>query len=69
MMMKPPIGEIFPVSAQRVRLRLPDGAKARAVKLLTAGIEPPFTVQGSWLEVTVPSVEIHEVVAVDLETV
>jgi hypothetical protein len=69
MMMKPPIREIFPVSAQRVRLRLPDGAKARAVKLLTAGIEPPFTVQDSWLEVTVPSVEIHEVVAVDLQTV
>jgi len=68
MMMKPPIREIYPVGAQRVRLRLPDGSKVRAVKLLTAGTEPAFAVRSSWLEVTVPSIEIHEVVAVDLES-
>jgi hypothetical protein len=66
MMMKGPVREVVPLGEQRVRVRLPDGLGARAVRLLVAGTAPAFTAAGGWLEVTVPSVAAHEVVAVDV---
>jgi hypothetical protein len=66
MMMKGPVREILPVGEQRVRLRVPDGLRARQVLLLVGGQAPPFRQAGEWLEVAVPSVRVHEVVAVDL---
>lgn len=66
MMMKGPIRALFPVGEQVVRIRLPDGAAVRAVKLLVAGSSPEYTQSGSWLRVTVPSLSAHEVVAVDV---
>jgi hypothetical protein len=36
------------------------------VQLLTAGISPHVERDGRFLTVTVPSVEIHEVIAIDL---
>ena len=45
---------------------LPDGLGAKAVRLLVAGAAPAFTAAGGWLEVTVPSIAAHEVVAVDV---
>jgi hypothetical protein len=66
MMMKGPVRELLPVGEQRIRLRLPDGARARAVKLLVAGGAPAFRQDGPWVETTAPSVEAHEVVAVDV---
>jgi hypothetical protein len=66
MMMKGPVREIYPVGAQVVRMRLPAGSKVRRVRLLTADTEPRHTIKGPWIEVKVPSVALHEVVAIDL---
>jgi hypothetical protein len=40
--------------------------RARSVRLLVAGTSPEFRQVGEWLEVTVPSILEHEVVAIDL---
>src|SRR5205823_6698722 len=66
MMMKGPFRELIPIGEQRVTIRLPDGAKARSVRLLVAGREVPPVQDGGRLVVTVPSVRDLEVVAVDL---
>jgi hypothetical protein len=66
MMMKGPFREILPVGEQKVRLRLPGDAKPRRVHLLTAGLERPADIRGGWLHVSVPSIALHEVVAIDL---
>src|SRR5204863_5838133 len=61
MMMKGPIRELIPVGEQKVRVKLPDGAKSRGVKLLVANTAPVSRQTGQWLEVTVPSILAHEV--------
>jgi hypothetical protein len=66
MMMRGPVRELLPVGGQKVRLRLPDGKRARAVRLLAAGKVVRAEQSGRDLTVTVPSVLDHEVVAVDL---
>jgi hypothetical protein len=66
MMMKGPVREVLPLGAQRVRVRLPEGATARRVTLLAAAASPAFRQESGWLETTVPQVAVHEVVAVDL---
>lgn len=66
MMMKGPVRELIPVGEQRVRIRLPDGLKARKVRLLAAGKLSKFRRDGRHVVVTVPSVLDHEVVAIDL---
>jgi hypothetical protein len=66
MMMKGPVRELLPVGEQRVRVRMPAGLRARAVRLLVAGGRPPVHESAGWLEVAVPSVLAHEVVAIDL---
>jgi hypothetical protein len=66
MMMKGPIREFIPVGEQRVRVRLPAGATVRGVQFLV-GREPARSSQAAgWLEVSVPSILDHEVVAIDL---
>jgi len=67
MMMKGPYREVLPVGPEEVRLRLPRGARVRSVRLLVADRQLPVAFRNSLLTVTVPSVGIHEVVAVDLE--
>jgi len=66
MMQKGPIRELIPVGEQKVRVRLLDGLKSRGVKLLVAQTAPASRQTGEWLEITVPSILAHEVVAVDL---
>jgi len=66
MMMKGPYREVIPLAAQTVRLRLPEGRRARRVQLLVSGAAPKVEASGSLLSVTVPSIGIHEVVAVDV---
>jgi hypothetical protein len=58
--------EILPVGPQKVRIKLPGGAKARGVRLLVSGAEVQWRQAGAWVETTTPSIELHEVVAVDL---
>ena len=66
MMMKGPLREVIPVGAQQARIRLPEGARATRVRLLTAGTTLPVTQSAGVLTVTVPSIDVHEVIAVDL---
>lgn len=67
MMMKGPFRELLPVGPLEVRLRLPEGVRAKKVRLLAAGIEPRAEVAAGRLKVTVPVVTDHEVVAVEGE--
>ncbi|MCW5982088.1 MAG: beta-galactosidase trimerization domain-containing protein [Bryobacteraceae bacterium] len=66
MMMKGPVRELIPVGPQRVRVRLPEGKKPAKVQLLTAGGTVNARQSGAYLELTVPSILAHEVVAIDL---
>jgi hypothetical protein len=66
MMMKGPVREVIPLTAQRVRVRLPDGHRARRVQLLVANTPLPYRESGEWLECDVPGIAEHEVVAIDL---
>jgi hypothetical protein len=47
-------------------VRLPDGAKAKQVRLLAASTNPRIQRDGQSLSLTVPSIVDHEVVAIDL---
>jgi hypothetical protein len=66
MMMKGPLREVIPVGPLRVRIRMPAGLRARAVKLLTAGTTVPVQSSAGVLSLTVPSVGVHEIVAIDI---
>ncbi len=66
MMMKGPIRELLPIGEQRVRVRLPEAALARNARLLVADTAVDFKISGAWVEVTVPSILAHEVVAIDV---
>ena len=66
MMMKGPLREIIPVGPQQAKIRLPNGARARKVTLLTAGTTPRTSESNGVLTVTVPSVDVHEVIAIDV---
>ena len=66
MMMKGPFREIFPIANQEVKVRLPQGKKARKTQLLVAGGLPQVQEAAGYLTLTVPSIDVHEVVAIDL---
>jgi hypothetical protein len=68
MMLKGPIREIIPISKQTVRIRLPkDGRKVSKARLLVAGSEVPFREAAGAIVVEVPTIELHEVVALELK--
>ncbi len=66
MAMKGPYREFIPVGEQIVKVRLPNGAHVKKVRLLVADRTPRAQHHGPELAVTVPSVLDHEVVAIDL---
>jgi hypothetical protein len=66
MMMKGPFREIVPVGEQTVEVRLPEGAKPRKVQLLVSGRTPRVEESPGRVRVVVPSIEVHEVVAIDV---
>jgi hypothetical protein len=66
MMMKGPFREVVPVAEQRVHVQLPHGQKAKNVQLLVSGQVPRTRDAGNSIEVTVPFIGVHEVVAIDL---
>jgi hypothetical protein len=68
MMLKGPIREIIPISRQVVRIRPPkDGRRVTRARLLVSGTDVPFSEESGMIEVEVPTVELHEVVALDLQ--
>ncbi len=66
MAMKGPFREFIPIGEQRVRVRLPDGRRAAKVQLLVAGQAPRVREAAGVLEATIPSILVHEVLAIDL---
>jgi hypothetical protein len=67
MMMKGPVRELMPVGEQKVRVRLPEGARAKKVQLLGNAKNPRARRAGRYLRVAVPSILDHEVVAIDFQ--
>ena len=65
MMMKGPVREPIRVGTQVVRVRLP-GLRASRVRLLVANATVNPRRSGDWIEVTVPSILEHEVVAIEV---
>jgi hypothetical protein len=66
MMMKGPVRELVPIGEQKVRVRLPEGTRAKRIRLLAAEKTPRVERSGQYLTVTVPSILDHELVAIDL---
>lgn len=66
MMMKGPIREFIPLTEQTVRVKIPSDKKPRRVYLLAAGKEVRFKRSGDCIELSVPRIIDHEVVAIDL---
>jgi hypothetical protein len=66
MMMKGPIRELISIGEQKVTLRLPEGTKARRIRLLAAEKTPKAGHSGQHLALTVPTILDHEVIAIDL---
>jgi hypothetical protein len=66
MMMKGPFRELIPLPDQRVRVRLPDGYRAKRAHLLVKGKPAVFSEGVGYISLVVPSILDHEVVAIDL---
>jgi hypothetical protein len=66
MMMKGPLREFIPSPPQEVEIRIPSGAKIRNVKFLVSGNPPQHRTSNGSIQLTVPSIRDHEVVAIDL---
>ncbi len=66
MMMRGPFREILPIGPQKVRVQLPEGAKARAVRFLVSEAKTQWRQNGQWVETTTPPIALHEVVAIDI---
>jgi hypothetical protein len=66
MMMKGPLRESIPVGPLTARIRLPAGSRPAKVQLLTAGATVTAQPENGMLRVVIPSVDVHEVIAIDL---
>ena len=66
MMMKGPFRELIPIGSQKMRVRLPDGKKAKKIQFLVSGKAAKAKLIGHYLELVVPSILDHEVVAIEL---
>jgi hypothetical protein len=66
MAMKGPFRELIPLASQEVNVQLPEGKKAKKVQLLVSGQVPRTNSSGPVLNISVPSILDHEVVAIDL---
>ena len=66
MMMKGPLREIIPSPPQRVQIHVPEGRTVSGVHLLVGGGKASFQQTKNVIDVTIPSVGLHEVIAVDL---
>jgi hypothetical protein len=65
MMMKGPVREIIPLPAQQVSVRIPRDRSVTKAHLLVAGREVPYGQRGGGIELEVPSISVHEVIALD----
>ena len=66
MMMKGPIREVIPITKQEISIRIPQGRRVRRVHLLVVGVDAQHTDEDGVIRLTVPSIALHEVIAIDL---
>lgn len=64
-MMRGPFREFYPIGEQQVRVRLPEGRRAKQVHLLRHGQSVQAEISDDYVQVTVPGVLDNEVVAID----
>jgi hypothetical protein len=62
------VREIIPIPRQQARIRVPDGRRIAKVHLLVGNQEIPYHQQSDAIELEVPSVGLHEVIAIDFAT-
>jgi hypothetical protein len=65
MMMKGPVREIIPIGRQEVKIQIPSGKRVSKAHLLVAKQQLQYRQQGGFIEMAVPSVGLHEVIALD----
>jgi hypothetical protein len=65
MMMKGPVREVIPIANQRLRIQIPEGRRVTQAKLLVTGKSIAFRTEQSMVLLNVPSIAVHEVVALD----
>jgi hypothetical protein len=65
MMMKGPLLEIIPVSRQQVRILIPDSRHIAKVHLLVASQSVPYQRDRDSIELEIPAIDLHEVIAID----
>ena len=65
-MMKGPVREVIPITAQKVGVQIPAGYHVKDVHLLVAGTKPAQSSREGYLWLEIPSIALHEVVAIDL---
>lgn len=65
MMLKGPVREIVPITAQKVSLQIPAGRRIKRVHLLTAARDVQYRSEGGTISLEVPSIALHEVIAID----
>jgi hypothetical protein len=68
MMMKGPVREIIPLSRQTVRVKIPAGKTISALHLLVSKAKAEYRISDGSLELEVPGIGLHEVVALDFAT-
>ncbi len=66
MAMKGPVREIIPLTKQDVRIAIPEGKRIRKAHLLVAGREVPHKQIGNFVDLEVPAIGLHEVIALDI---
>ncbi|HUA85903.1 MAG TPA: ThuA domain-containing protein [Bryobacteraceae bacterium] len=66
MMMRGAFREILPVGPQQVRIKMPEAAKARALRFLVSEATPKWRQSGGWVETITPPIALHEVIAIDI---
>jgi hypothetical protein len=65
MMMKGPVREIIPLTRQTVQIKIPPGKTITAARLLVNKTQPAFRAENGRLQLEVPSIGLHEVIALD----
>lgn len=66
MMMRGPFRELIPLGSQEVTVKLPEGKRPKALKLLSTGESIKYQYENGCVNLIVPSILVHEVVAIDL---
>jgi hypothetical protein len=66
MAMKGPYRDFFPVGPHTVKVRIPEGVAAKGVRLLASGKDAVVARSGTTLNISVPWIRDHEVVAVEV---